>query len=377
MPSPALPCWRSSPAPVARRRPAPARRRGPTAAASEGAVVSAEPSAAPSVDTTPVTIKVWDYYGESTPIKPALAGFAKEYPWITVDYQALDWDSMNEKFTAGLGAGEVPDLATLDMTWIPTLASNGALEDLHGISGDQLNGNPIADQYTPGAIDAMTYGDQMVSMLYDFDTYSLYYRKDLFDQKGIKVPDQLGRVPGRRQGAGRVVQAGRQARQVPDRDPPEQLPLLAVPVPGRRLTAQRRQQPGRLQRPGRRRRGEHPEGAPRRRQRQVLAGCRRRPDPGDQVRRGGDVPGRPVLHGPAQDRRARAGRQVGRGHRALLEAARQLSRRDRTRASPSRRPTRTPPGCSPSTSSDPRTRSACSTTPARRRLRRPPSRART
>jgi multiple sugar transport system substrate-binding protein len=161
---------------------------GPTAAASDGAVVSAEPSAAPSVDTTPVTIKVWDYYGESTPIKPALAGFAKEYPWITVDYQALDWDSMNEKFTAGLGAGEVPDLATLDMTWIPTLASNGALENLHGISGDQLNGTPIADQYTPGAIDAMTYGDQMVSMLYDFDTYSLYYRKDLFDQKGIKVP---------------------------------------------------------------------------------------------------------------------------------------------------------------------------------------------
>ncbi len=161
---------------------------GPTAAASEGAGVSPEPSAAPSLDTTPVTIKVWDYYGETTPIKPALDGFKKEFPWITVDYQALDWDSMNEKFKAGLGAGEVPDLATLDMTWIPTLAANGALDDLTPISGGQLNGKPISDQYTQGAIDAMTYGDKMVSMLYDFDTYSLYYRKDLFDQKGIKVP---------------------------------------------------------------------------------------------------------------------------------------------------------------------------------------------
>lgn len=160
----------------------------PTSAPSSDAGVSAEPSVAPSLDTTPVTIKVWDYYGESTPIKPALEGFKKEFPWITVDYQALDWDSMNEKFKAGLGAGEVPDLATLDMTWIPTLAANDALEDLHGISGDQLNGKPIADQYTQGAVNAMTYGDQMVSMLYDFDTYSLYYRKDLFDQKGIKVP---------------------------------------------------------------------------------------------------------------------------------------------------------------------------------------------
>ncbi len=161
---------------------------GPTEAASGGAVASPEPTVAPSLDTTPVTIKVWDYYGETTPIKPALDGFKKEYPWITVDYQALDWDSMNEKFKAGLGAGEVPDLATLDMTWIPTLAANGALDDLTAISGGQLNGTPIKDQYASGAIDAMTYGDQMVSMLYDFDTYSLYYRKDLFDQKGIAVP---------------------------------------------------------------------------------------------------------------------------------------------------------------------------------------------
>jgi hypothetical protein len=35
-------------------------------------------------------------------------------------------------------------VATLDMTWIPTLAANGALEDLSTISGGQLNGTPIA-----------------------------------------------------------------------------------------------------------------------------------------------------------------------------------------------------------------------------------------
>ena len=72
---------------------------------------------------------------------------------------------MNEKFTAGIGAGEVPDMATLDMTWLPTLAANGALEDLTGLSGGQLNGTPIADQYTKGAQDAMHFGDQMVAML--------------------------------------------------------------------------------------------------------------------------------------------------------------------------------------------------------------------
>jgi multiple sugar transport system substrate-binding protein len=159
----------------------------PTSAPSTGAATTA-PTPTARLDTTPVTIKVWDYYGDTTPIKPALAGFKAAYPWVTVDYQALDWDSMNEKFKAGLGAGEVPDLATLDMTWIPTLAANGALDDLSGLSGGQLNGAPITDQYAQGALDAMSFEGKMVAMLYDFDTYSLYYRKDLFDQKGIAVP---------------------------------------------------------------------------------------------------------------------------------------------------------------------------------------------
>ena len=169
----------SAPPPSAQARAAPA-----SAAPSQAAAVSP----APSIDTTPVTITVWDYYGESTPVKPALAGFEKEYPWITVDYQALDWDSMNEKFTVGVSSGEAPDVATLDMTWIPTLAANGALEDLSTISGGQLNGTPIADHYTKGALDAMTFDGKFVTMLFDFDTYALYYRADLFAKKGIAVP---------------------------------------------------------------------------------------------------------------------------------------------------------------------------------------------
>ena len=159
----------------------------PQPAASQGEASTA-PTPAPSLDTTPVTIKVWDYYGDTTPLKPALAGFKAQYPWVTVDYQALDWDSMNEKFKAGLGAGEVPDLATLDMTWLPTLAANGALEDLSALSAGQLNGTPITSQYAQGALDAMSFQGKMIAMLYDFDTYSLYYRKDLFDKKSIQVP---------------------------------------------------------------------------------------------------------------------------------------------------------------------------------------------
>jgi multiple sugar transport system substrate-binding protein len=42
--------------------------------------------------------------------------------------------------------------------------------------------------YTPGALEAMRYNGKIVTMMYDFDVYALYYRSDLFEQKGIQVP---------------------------------------------------------------------------------------------------------------------------------------------------------------------------------------------
>ena len=295
----------------------------------EAAPSAATPAA--SLDTTPVTIKVWDYYGESTPIKPALAGFAKEFPWITVDYEALDWDSMNEKFTAGIGAGEVPDMATLDMTWLPTLAANGALEDLDGLSGGQLNGTPIADQYTKGAQDAMHFGDQMVAMLYDFDTYALYYRKDLFDQKGIAVPKNWDELRAAAKQLAEASKAGGKNDK-----------YLTVIRPNSFHFSQYLYQDGgallnddNTQAVFNSTAGVNAVNI----QKAILDDGTGLywPDANNDlipvIKSGqvGHVPGRAVLHGPAQDRRARAVRQVGGRDGAVLQAARELPRRHRSR----------------------------------------------
>jgi multiple sugar transport system substrate-binding protein len=160
----------------------------PAASPSAGAGASSTPAA--SLDTTPVTVVVWDYYGkEVTPFTPdALAAFQAEYPWITVQREDLDWDTFLDKFNVAVSAGEGPDLATLDMTWIPTLASNAVLQGLTALSGGTVNDQAITDVYAPGPVEAMTYDGDYVTMMYDFDAYALYYRSDLFDQKGIAVP---------------------------------------------------------------------------------------------------------------------------------------------------------------------------------------------
>ncbi|MEZ5094624.1 sugar ABC transporter substrate-binding protein [Nocardioides sp.] len=157
-----------------------------------GTSSSDQPSRA--ADKASGTVTVWDYYGSATPLKPALEAFEKANPTIKVDYQAYDYDTMQDKFSVAASSGEAPDLATIDMTWIPTYAANGVLSDLSTISGGTINGKPIEDQYSEGALSAMTYDDHYVAALYDFDAYALYYRKDVLKQKHLTVPktwDQL------------------------------------------------------------------------------------------------------------------------------------------------------------------------------------------
>jgi ABC-type glycerol-3-phosphate transport system substrate-binding protein len=151
---------------------------GPTQAGSETQPAAQEP----------VTITVWDYYGEATPVKPLIEPFMQENPNITVNYEALDWDTTLDKLNIVMTGGTPPDVATVDMTWLPHFAALGAFTDLKPLSGGQLNGVPWQDAYTPGALEAITYNDQIVSALYDFDVYALYYRSDLFDEKGLQPP---------------------------------------------------------------------------------------------------------------------------------------------------------------------------------------------
>jgi multiple sugar transport system substrate-binding protein len=137
----------------------------------------------------PVTITVWDYYGKATPFQDSvIQKFQDQYPWITVDHQGLGYDSLQQKFTVAVSSGAPPDLATIDMTWLPTMASNTLFTNLTDLSGGQLNGKPITDSFSQGALDAMTFDDQYITMMFDFDVYSLYYRSDLFAQKAIQVP---------------------------------------------------------------------------------------------------------------------------------------------------------------------------------------------
>jgi ABC-type glycerol-3-phosphate transport system substrate-binding protein len=158
---------------------------GCTTPATEAPPVETE--APPPAEAT--TIKVWDYYGAATPFQPEMiAAFEAENPGITVEYESLNWDSMFEQLSVAMTAETAPDVATVDMTWVPTWAALGGFASLDDLSGGMLNGVSLDEAFTAGALEAMSYEGQVVAMLEDFDVYSLYYRADLFAEKELEAP---------------------------------------------------------------------------------------------------------------------------------------------------------------------------------------------
>lgn len=134
---------------------------------------------------TPVTISFWNGFTarELGIINKALAGFHKQYPWITVKSTgALTAD----KLTAAIRGGNAPDAASLFETdTLGAFCSSGAFQDLNSyIERDHLN-----MKIFPKTIrDYTAYQDKRCAMPLLADTYGLYYNKALFAKAGLKAP---------------------------------------------------------------------------------------------------------------------------------------------------------------------------------------------
>jgi len=149
-------------------------------------------SAATAGSHTPVTISFWNGFTarELGLINKAVAGFHKQYPWITVKTTgALTAD----KLTAAIRGGNAPDAASLFETdTLGAFCSSGAFQDLTPyIKRDHLNMNLF-----PKTIrDYTAYQNKRCAMPLLADTYGLYYNKALFAKAGLKSPprtvDQL------------------------------------------------------------------------------------------------------------------------------------------------------------------------------------------
>jgi len=86
-----------------------------------------------------------------------------------------------QKFGTAAAGGGAPDVASIDLVYVPYFASVGALADI----SEQWNALPYKDDMSPGHVAQGVYEDGVYSVPFTADVSAMFYNKDLFAAAGL------------------------------------------------------------------------------------------------------------------------------------------------------------------------------------------------
>ncbi len=137
----------------------------------------------------PVTITFWHGYNADTETpffeKTIIPAFEAAHPNIKVQAVNIPYDQFHQKLLTALAGGTAPDLARLDIIWIPEFGDLGALAPLDEVMSDFTT---FKDAVFPGPLSTNFLNGHYYGLPLDTNTRVLVYNKDVFKAAGIDNP---------------------------------------------------------------------------------------------------------------------------------------------------------------------------------------------
>ncbi len=148
------------------------------------------PTAAPE---GPVTISFWHAYNADVEAKfleqTIIPAFEAQHPNIKVQAVLVPYDQFRRKLLIALSGGTAPDVARVDIIWVPELADQGALAKLDETMTDF---EALKDQMLPGPLSTNFFQGHYYGLPLDTNTRVLVYNKAMFAAAGIeKAPTTI------------------------------------------------------------------------------------------------------------------------------------------------------------------------------------------
>jgi multiple sugar transport system substrate-binding protein len=142
---------------------------------------------------TPVTISFWHAYNadvEAVYLEETLIPeFEAANPDVKVESVLVPYDQFRRKLLIALSGGTAPDLARVDIIWVPELADQGALANLEEVIPDFAT---YSEQFLPGPLSTNLYNGKHYGLPLDTNTRVMVYNKDMFAAAGIeKAPETM------------------------------------------------------------------------------------------------------------------------------------------------------------------------------------------
>lgn len=165
------------------------------AACSSTAVTTAPAATEAAVATTAapvetVTVRYWHTHSdaETAQLDTLIANFEAANPGIKIEATRYAYNDFKAALTTAIAGGDVPDVARIDIVWVPQFASTGALAQLDGVLPDF---DEIAADSFPGPLSTNKWNGHYYGLPIDTNTQVLVYSKKAYADAGLEVPTTM------------------------------------------------------------------------------------------------------------------------------------------------------------------------------------------
>lgn len=137
-----------------------------------------------------VTITFWHTYSDVEAEflrERVIPAFEALYPDIKVDELPIPYDVYREKILTAIAAGEPPDLARIDIIWVPELARMGVLSALDLL---MLDFDDYKDRMFPGPLATNFWKGHYYGLPLNTNTRVLVWNKEMYDAAGVTGPPE-------------------------------------------------------------------------------------------------------------------------------------------------------------------------------------------
>jgi multiple sugar transport system substrate-binding protein len=131
-------------------------------------------------------VRFWAMGYEGEVVAQLIPEFERRNPGIHVEVQQLPWTAAHEKLLTAFAGDALPDVCSLDNTWIPEFALLGALTPLDPYLA--ASADVEAKDYFAGAWDSGVIDGQVYAVPWYVETRVPFYRTDLLREAGVTQP---------------------------------------------------------------------------------------------------------------------------------------------------------------------------------------------
>ena len=134
-----------------------------------------------------VTVHYWHTMSdpETEKLEEMIAVFEENHPGIHIEATRYAYNDFKEALLTSLAGGEAPDVARLDIVWVPEFAELGALAPMEDLFEDF---DTLVEGFFPGPLQTVIWNGQYWGLPLNTNTQVLLYNAEQFEEAGLEVP---------------------------------------------------------------------------------------------------------------------------------------------------------------------------------------------